>query len=352
MEIKENVDIKNYTTFKIGGIFRYFTLIDDKKELSEAYKFAEEHKVKVFILGGGSNLIFPDGILDVLILKINIFGFEIIPVRNAAGMATVGEDDNSYYTDIKIGAGENWDEVVARTVDIGLSGLETLSAIPGTVGATPIQNVGAYGSEVKDFIVEVEVFDIKEKKIIILSNKDCKFSYRDSIFKNEGKGNYVVTAVTFRLSKSSPEIPNYRDVKKYFIENQINNPHLKEIREAIIFIRNQKLPNPEELPNAGSFFKNPIIEKNIVNKIKEEYQDVPVFPISDNKVKISAGWLIDNAGLKGVSFGKISVYKKNALVLINTDNATKEDLILAKDQIVKIVKEKFDITLEQEPEMI
>lgn len=345
LNIQENVDIKKYTTFRIGGIFRYFTLINNKEELSEAYDFAEENKVKVFILGGGSNIIFPDGLLNFLVLKINIFGFEIIK-------------DVSDYTDIKICAGENWDNAVAQTVEMNLSGLESLSSIPGTVGATPVQNVGAYGSEVKDTIMEVEVFDIEKKIITILSNEDCKFSYRDSVFKNEYKGHYLITAVTYRLSKSSPEIPNYPGVKKYFIENQINNPHLKEIREAIIFIRSEKLPNPEELPNVGSFFKNPIIEKNIVNKIKEKYPDVPVFQVKDSfietdkKLKIPAGWLIDQAGLKGRSFGKISIYEKNALVLVNTENATREDLILAKNEIIKKVKEEFNITLEQEPEMV
>jgi UDP-N-acetylmuramate dehydrogenase len=235
---------------------------------------------------------------------------------------------------------------------MNLSGLEALSLIPGTVGGTPVQNVGAYGSEVKDTIVEVEVFDIQNKIIKILSNSDCKFKYRDSIFKNEDKGKYIIITVTYRLLKNFVKIPDYPGVKRYLIENNINNPHLKEIREAIIYIRNEKLPNPKELPNVGSFFKNPIVSKEFAMRMKNQYEGLTTFPTDDGGVKIPAGWLIENAGLKGKSFGNISVYDKNALILINNGEATKEDLSTAKNEIIKIVKDKFGIELEQEPEMI
>ena len=338
-KIQEYVDIKNHSTFKIGGRFRYFVEVENIDDLQSVYQFAKEKNIPIFVLGGGSNVVFQDGDLNVLALKIKISGFKII------------REDNEV-VDISFGAGEIWDKAVEKTVEMNLSGLEALSAIPGTVGATPVQNVGAYGVEVKDTIQEVEVFDTEDDKIKIISNKYCKFGYRDSIFKNEAKGRYVITSVTYRLSKSLPKIPDYPGVKRYFLDNNVNNPHVKEIREAIIYIRSEKLPNPKELPNAGSFFENPIVSKEIATTLKNKYSDLKTFPTSDGQVKIPAGWLVDKAVLKGKSFGKISTYDKNALVLVNNGEATKEDLIKAKNEIIKIVQEKFGITLEQEPEMV
>lgn len=374
MNIQEYVDIKDYSTLKIGGQFRYFIEIDSVKDLEDVYNFAEQKNVPVFILGGGSNIVFSDGVINVLALKIEIKSFDIIK-----------ETEN--YLDIKIGAGENWDKFVEKTVEMNLSGLEALSAIPGTVGATPVQNVGAYGSEVKDTIISVEVFDIKNHTATSLSNADCKFGYRDSIFKNEAKGKYVITAVTYRLKKidiDQQDIPsknrlflplpsdsarahtydfykqylaglpvmNYPGVKKYFEDKKIENPNLKQIRQAIIEIRKDKLPNPDEIPNVGSFFKNPIVRTEVAEKILADFSNAKFFPIDEKITKIPAGWLIENAGLKGKSLGNISVYDKNALVLINNGNATKNDLLEAKKEIIKTVEEKFGITLEQEPEII
>lgn len=341
--MEEYVDIKNYSTLRVGGQFRYFTLISSVEDLASVCAVAQTDArykdIPIFILGGGSNIVFSDGILNVLALKIEIKGFEIVSQEND-------------HVDIKVGAGENWDEIVSRTVAMGLSGLESLSAIPGTVGASPVQNIGAYGAEVKDTILEVEVLDIKNGKISTISNKDCKFGYRDSIFKNEAKGKHVITAVTYRLKKSIPIIPDYPGVKKYFIENYINNPALKQIREAIISIRSEKLPNPKENPNVGSFFKNPIVLNEIAYKIIEEFPNAKFFALKDDLTKIPAGWLIENAGLKGESFGNVSLYNKNALVLVNKGNATSEDIIKARNEIIKIVKDKFGITLEQEPEIV
>jgi UDP-N-acetylmuramate dehydrogenase len=387
LEIKEYVDIKDYSTLKIGGQFRYFVKISSVEELNSFYAIAQnklEYKdIPIFILGGGSNIVFSNGVINVIALKIEIKGFEIKPI-------VLINNENSDYVYLKIGAGEIWDEIVSKTVDMNLCGLESLSAIPGTVGATPVQNVGAYGSEVKDTIVEVAVFDKKEKIIKTLSNADCKFGYRDSIFKNEAKGKYIITSVVYRLYRISPllseegvgggdskinhhlalkgtppqkggernvsEALSYPGVKKYFEENGIENPSLAQIREAIINIRKDKLPNPKEIPNVGSFFKNPIVTREVfetcTSRTGTSDAEMPHFDIGDNMVKIPAGWLIENAGLKGHSFGNISVYDKNALVLINNGNATKEDLLKARAEIIKIVEDKFRITLEQEPEII
>jgi len=368
MEIQENVDIKKYSTFKIGGQFRYFAVIKSIEDITEAFNFIDKNNLKFFILGGGSNIVFSDGIIDVVALKMEIKGFDIIKETNE-------------YIDIKIGAGEIWDEIVEKTVSMNLSGLEALSAIPGTVGSTPVQNVGAYGAEVKDTILEVEVFDIKSSLISTISNKDCKFGYRDSIFKNEAKGKYIITSVVYRLNKvvilpevlfvkssdeggrgarlSQKELPasfypvlSYPGVKKYFEGKKIDNLTLKQIREAIIEIRKSKLPDSEEIPNVGSFFKNPIVSVDIAEKIQKEFPNAKFFPVDDKLTKIPAGWLIENSELKGKSFGNISVYNKNALVLINNGEATGKDVSNAKNQIIKIVEDKFGITLEQEPEMI
>jgi UDP-N-acetylmuramate dehydrogenase len=355
LNIQEYVDIKNYSTLKIGGQFRYFVIITKKEELPLIYAIAHDDgkykNIPIFILGGGSNIVFSNGVINVIALKIEIKGFEII-------------EESDEYAKIKVGAGEIWDEIVKKIVDMNLSGLEALSAIPGTVGATPVQNVGAYGSEVKDTITEVEVFDIKENVIINVKNEDCKFGYRDSIFKNEAKGKYIITAVTYKFLKIKDVLKSsalgYPGVIKYFSAqggsalggDQITNPTLKQIREGIIDIRNEKLPNPNEIPNVGSFFKNPIISKDLFLAISPTCGQIPSFEVGDDAVKIPAGWLIENAGLKGKSFGNISVYDKNALVLVNNGNATKEDLVNAKNEIIKIVFNKFGVILEQEPEIL
>ena len=339
LDIKENVDIKEYTTFKIGGKFRYFIELSDPQMLREVYKFAKEKNLPILILGGGSNMVLPDGVLESVVIKIHFLGFNII-------------SDTKEYTEIKVGAGDNWDSFVERVVKINLSGIEAMSAIPGTVGATPVQNVGAYGQETKDTLFSVDVFDIKERIFKTLSNADCKFGYRDSIFKNEAKGKYVITSVTYKLSKDKPILPDYPGVKRYFIENNINSVTLENIRKAIIEIRKNKLPNPKDIPNVGSFFKNPIVTKDVADKIKNKYSKAKFFPVDSKFVKIPAGWLIENAELKGKLFGHISIYKNNALVLVNDGMATYDDVIHVRDEIIKIVFKKFDITLETEPEFI
>ncbi|MBP6931317.1 MAG: UDP-N-acetylmuramate dehydrogenase [Candidatus Pacebacteria bacterium] len=347
MEILEYVDSKGYCTLASGGKFRYMAKVSDPADLKNIYLFAQEKGIRVLPLGGGSNLVFNDDVLNVLALKAEIFGFDILD-----------EDDN--YTTLKIGAGENWDKFVERVCSMGLSGVEAMSAIPGTMGATPVQNVGAYGQEIKDTLISVDVFDTIELEYKTLSKEDCKFRYRDSIFKTEEKGRYFITSVTLQLSKNIPEIPNYPGVKKYFLENNINSPSLIDIRNAIMDIRASKLPNPAEIPNVGSFFENPIVDKSIFEKLKILYHEIPSFPVSarqglaeeNNLVKIPAGWLIENAGLKGHNFGHVSVYEKNALVLVNNGDATGQDFANARDQIIKTVFDKFGITLEQEPEII
>lgn len=325
MEIKENVDNSQYSTFRIGGKFKYFVEINSIEELNLVYAIAkkklEYRNLPILIVGGGSNSIFSNEILNVLALHIKILGFQVL-----------NEDDE--FIEIKVGAGENFDDLIFKTVELGLAGLESLSAIPGTVGATPVQNVGAYGVEVADVVVSLEVFDLTDGKIKTLSNTDCQFGYRDSIFKNEAKGKYIITGVVFKLKKIK------------------NNQDLIKKRNEIINTRWSKLPKPNEIPNVGSFFKNPIVSNEIAKKILQEYPEAKFYPTNENQTKIPAGWLIEQAGLKGKSFGNISVYDKNALILINNGKATKDELIKTKDKIIEIVKNKFNITLELEPEIL
>jgi len=339
LDIEECVDIRGYCTLKVGGQFRYLIHITNALQLGEAYAFAQEKKLPIFVLGGGSNIVFQDGMLEKVVLKIEFSDFEIL-------------EETDSYIDIKSGAGEIWDTFVKRVVDMGLSGIEALSAIPGTVGATPVQNVGAYGQEVKDTILTTEVFDVENEVTKVLSNADCKFAYRDSIFKNEAKGKYIITAVTFRLLKQMPTTPNYPGAKKYFDEKGISKPTLVQIREAITEIRRTKLPNPKEIPNVGSFFKNPIVLKEIAQKLQEANPNVTLFPVDELHTKVPAGWLIENAGLKDKNFGPLSTYQHNALVLVNNGSATFADVLKVKDEIIQTVFEKFGIRLEMEPEVV
>lgn len=343
VNILEYVDSKRFSTIKTGGKFRYFTIISSKEDLRSFYDITQNdgrlREVPVFVLGGGSNIIFSDGVINVIALKNEIKGFEVI-------------NNNNDFVDIKVGSGEDWDDIVEKFINMGLSGAEPMSFIPGTVGAMPVQNVGAYGSEAKDIILDVEVFNIKDNSVSNISNKDCGFAYRDSIFKNEARGKYFIISVTFRLYKNKPNIPDYPGVSQYFENKNIINPNLSEIRDAIVSIRKDKLPNPKELPNVGSFFKNPIVLREMVNKIEKEFPNIKFFEVDNLHVKIPAGWLIENSGLKGQSFGKVSVYNKNALVLVNDNNGGFNDVVLARDKIIEIVKNKFGIVLEQEPEIV
>lgn len=330
---------RDLCTFRTGGQIRYFGEIRKKEDIKDALDFSETAKLPLIAIGEGSNLIFGDGLLNVIVLKINIKGIE-----------TTGEGTDSL--DITAGAGVNWDSLVEYTIMAGLSGLEALSAIPGSVGASPVQNIGAYGCEAADTIVSVEVFDRTDGMFKIIPCAECRFGYRDSIFKKEGKGRYIITSVTFRLSKYPPPIPQYPDIIDFFRVKGQSAPSLGEIREAITTIRWSKLPDPATLPNAGSFFKNPVVDAETGRRIKMEYPDARVFPLDESRVKIAAGWLIEKAGYKGLSFGKISVYDKNALILVNNGGANHADLTAARGSISESVMEKFGIILEQEPDEV
>ena len=346
LKIQKNVPLADLTTFKIGGSARYFVEINNTSELEEVFNWIKSKDVEYFILGGGSNTIFSDEPYDGIVIKMNIMGFEVI-----------SEDGSSAL--IKVGAGEDWDKTVERTVEMNLFGMEALSGVPGNTGATPVQNIGAYGQEVKDTIEYVEAFDTKERKIVKLSNDECKFSYRDSIFKSSEKGRYIICFVAFKLLKKQIKIPQYKDVIAYFNERGIKSPALQQIREAILEIRKNKFVNPSVMPNAGSFFKNPTVAKEIAEKIMLKYPDIKpypedtkIFPNPDGTYKLAAGWLIQEVGFKGVEFDKVRIDPNHALVIENKGGATQKDLMELVGKIQSKVYDIFSVELEIEPVVV
>jgi len=343
---RKNVNLGELTTFKIGGQAAFYTEATSPNSLPEIFAWLKSNNLPHLVLSGGSNTIFDDGIFHGLVIKISIMGF-----------AVLSESEKS--ADIKVGAGEDWDAVVRRTVELGFAGIEALSGIPGLTGATPVQNIGAYGQELKDTVKSVEVFDTKSGELTSLTKADCGFGYRDSIFKSELKGRYIITSVVFELSKQAPGVPNYKDVISYFESHNIASPNLEQIRQAVLEIRSGKFVDPSVMPNAGSFFKNPIVTELVAKKIMQQNPDVKLYP-EDTKIipleggnyKIAAGWLIQNLGLKGLELEKVRVDPNHALVLENKGGASQKDLKHLVTRIQNAAMEKYGIELEPEPVII
>ena len=336
MEVHTNIPLKNFTTMKLGGPARFLTEVRSVPELMAVHQNATSKNIPIFILGGGSNVIARDEGFAGIIIRIRIPGFDV-----------VADDMNS--TTIKIGAGENWDEVVKRTVDMRLSGIEAMSMIPGTSGAAPVQNVGAYGQEIADTLVSLEAYDSQTKTLVTLTNEACGFAYRDSIFRGDQKGRYVITSITLKLSKSLPQPPFYDALQTYFEEHTIKLFTGDSVRDAVIAIRTDKLPDPTLRPNTGSFFKNAIIDDWQLPDLQRAYPDMKVFSMGNGTSKIPSGWLIEQAGLKGQLLHGMRVHDKNALVLINESATGYADLAAARDEVIGAVRDKFRIQIEQEP---
>lgn len=336
MTIEENVSLKEFAAFRIGGPARFFCRAKSAADLSEAVAFAAHKSIPFFILGGGSNLLISDAGFSGLVIKMEI-----------SGMHFRENSDGSWQAEV--GAGENWDAFVAESVRRGLSGVENLSLIPGTVGAAPVQNIGAYGVEAKDSIISVEVFDPKTGKADILANTDCAFGYRDSIFKHEEGKHFIITRVTFRLRKDVPLKTDYKDVAAYFAEKTISAPTLRELRDAIVAIRTKKLPDISQLGTAGSFFKNPVISEQKFAELREKYPELPSFPAEAGSVKVPAAWLLDKVcGFKGIREGDAGVFENQALVLVNYGNASAAEIDALAKRMEKAVEEKTGIRLERE----
>jgi UDP-N-acetylmuramate dehydrogenase len=336
MEIHTNIPLKNYTTMRLGGNARFMADARTPEEIAELSRNAKTQGLPIIILGGGSNIIVRDEGFNGIVIRNRIPGFDII-------------EDAASTTTIRIGAGENWDEVVKRTVDMNLSGIEAMSAIPGTAGAAPVQNVGAYGQEIADTLLSLEVYDNMSDTFTVLENADCGFSYRHSIFRGEAMGRYIVTSITLQLFKTPTQPPFYKALEDYFATNNITLFTPQIIRDAVIKIRTDKLPDPKLTPNTGSFFKNAIIEDWQLNELKVTYPDMPSYDMPDGKFKIPTGWLIEQTGLKGKTMHGMRVHDKNALVLINESASSYQDLAAARNEISGAVRDQFRITIEQEP---
>ncbi len=335
--IQEDISLKQYNTFGIKAKAKRFATFSSKAELSEILN--QRNNDELLILGGGSNLLLTKD-FDGFAIRNEIKGFEV-----------VSEDNNT--VSIKVGSGEVWHEFVLRCIDNNYGGVENLSLIPGSVGASPMQNIGAYGVEIKDVFIELEAYHIETGKVKVFSHKECRFGYRESVFKRELKGEYIIVSVTYRLTKNKHQIKaSYGAILSELENNQIDSPTIKDISNAVITIRSSKLPDPKEIGNAGSFFKNPVVEKSILEKIQENYENVPNYPAPNGLVKLAAGWLIEQAGWKGKTFGNYGVHKKQALVLVNYSDCTGENILNLSTQIIEDVKDRFGITLEREVNIV
>ncbi|WP_324720582.1 UDP-N-acetylmuramate dehydrogenase [Salinimicrobium sp. HB62] len=333
MKILSNISLKPYNTFGIDVKARKFVEVTSVEELRETLKniYASE----LFILGGGSNMLLTKDV-EKTVVHINLKGREIVKET---------EDEAI----VKAMAGENWHEFVCYCINNDFGGLENLSLIPGNVGTAPIQNIGAYGVEIKDSFKSCTAMDLQTLELVTFSREDCKFGYRDSIFKNEAKGRYIITSVNFRLKKKDHQLnTSYGSIDQYLEEKGIKDPTIGDISEAVINIRESKLPNPKELGNSGSFFKNPVVSKEKLEELKEKFSEIPFYVVDEDLVKIPAGWLIEQAGLKGHREGDAGVHKKQALVLVNYGNATGKEILALSEKIQKKVGEMFGVEIQPE----
>lgn len=337
MRVLNDISLKEYNTFGLDVLANQFVDVTSKQELINVLtKFKNEDK---FILGGGSNLLLTKNI-DAIVIHLN-----------SKGINVVHEEDS--FVHVKVQAGENWHEFVLWCLENGFGGLENLSLIPGNVGTAPIQNIGAYGVELKDVFIECEAIDIKTLNSRIFNNKDCKFGYRNSIFKNEIKGQYIICNVTFKLSRHKHQLhTSYGAIQSELEVNNIDNPTIKDVSKAVIKIRESKLPDPAKIGNSGSFFKNPVVSAKKFQSLKENFPKIPHYIVSNSAVKIPAGWLIEKAGFKGKRFGNYGVHKNQALVLVNYGDANGEDIYELSKLIQDTIYRLFNIHLEAEVNII
>ena len=335
MNIIQNQSLKKYNTFGIDAKAKEFVAVNSISTLIEAIASTKD----LFILGGGSNMLLTQDI-QKLVVHVNLKGIELI-------------DENEDFVIVRAQAGENWHEFVLWCIDQNFGGIENLSLIPGNVGTTVIQNIGAYGVEIKDTLFSCEALNRSTLEIETFTNVQCQFDYRESVFKNELKEQYIITAVSFKLSKKNHAVStNYGAIEAELLKKNIQNPKLKEVSNAVIAIRQSKLPDPKELGNSGSFFKNPIISKTDYEKAKAVHPEMPHYVVSENSVKVPAGWLIEQAGFKGKRFGDAGVHKNQALVLVNYGTATGAEIVALSKNIQQTILDQFGIAIEAEVNII
>ena len=335
MDIKENYSLKKYNSFNIDVVAKEFIQINSVKELIDLQKNLK-NKNKLFI-GGGSNILFTNN-FEGLVVHINLKGISVKKI-------------NENFSEIKVMSGENWNELVNWCIENNLGGIENLSLIPGNVGAAPIQNIGAYGVELKDVFISCEVYDLNTEKLNIYNLNDCKFGYRDSIFKKNK--NLIVVSVKMKLSSKNHKInSSYGGINDELKKLNIKEPTIKDISNVVCEIRKKKLPNPNKIGNAGSFFKNPIVNSKKINWLKENFNNLPFYKIDENSYKIPAAWLIETSGFKGKDFGNFGVHKTQPLVLVNYGKASGGDINKLSLSIKEVVNKIFKIELETEVNII
>lgn len=337
--MQEYVSLATYSTMRLGGQARYLVELSDVTQLPELLVWAAQASLPVIMIGSGSNIIWKDE------------GFDGLVIVNTIREFKMAEDGKN--TLITIGAGEQWDSVVERCSAAGMNGIAELSLIPGTAGATPVQNVGAYGREISDVLVSVEAYDTQTKTFVTLENTACNFGYRTSRFKTTDVGRFFITAITLQLSQSKPQPPYYRVVADYFAEHAIQNPTVHDIRRAVIAIRRAKLPDPKEVANNGSFFANPIVSSQQFAALPRT-NDMPHWVQEDGTIKLSAAWLITASGFADYhdSATGMATWPKQPLVFVNESAKTTQDLLQFKQKITDTVKTSFGIDLHQEPELL
>ncbi|MGN7864816.1 UDP-N-acetylmuramate dehydrogenase [Chryseobacterium sp. 22458] len=335
----ENFSLKPYNTFGVEARSRYFAEVNSIEELKDTLTFAQDRSLQLLFLGGGSNILLTKD-FDGLAIKLNLKGIS-------------EENINDHEVLITAKAGENWHEFVMYCLQKNYGGLENLSLIPGNVGTSPMQNIGAYGTEIKDVFVSCQVLDLKNLELTTFDLEQCRFGYRDSIFKQEGKGRYVILEVTFKLTQREHHIKTEYGAIKSELENLgIANPTIQDVSKAVINIRQSKLPDPKEIGNAGSFFKNPTIPSAQFEDLKQKFENIQGYP-NGAMVKVPAGWLIEQCGWKGRQIGNVASHKLQSLVIINaTGNATGKEIFDFSTEIINSIKEKFGIELEREVNII
>ena len=338
MQILQDVSLQPHNTFGIDARARYWVTITSVVALQELLRNPAYQSLPKLILGGGSNVLFTQD-FEGIVIKMDIRGIEVI-------------EENEDYGWIRAGAGVNWHALVLHCIEQGYGGIENMSLIPGTVGAAPMQNIGAYGVEMKDVFVSLEAVEIATGKVVTFDHAQCQFGYRNSVFKNDLKGKYIITSVTMRLHKNPVVNTAYGDIEKtlarLLADRPGEPPNIRDVSRAVIQIRQSKLPDPAQIGNAGSFFKNPVIPRPQYDTLVAQYENMPGYPVSDQEVKVPAGWLIEQCGWKGKRIADIGVHDKQALVLVNHGGGKGNDLKDLAYQIQDSVKQKFNIVIEPE----
>jgi UDP-N-acetylmuramate dehydrogenase len=335
--ILENTSLKPYNTFGIDVKASYLGRFSSVGELQEALE--QMSNQELLVLGGGSNVLFVRERFDGCVLLNEIKGFDVV------------EETNDWVI-VRSGAGEIWHEFVLKCIEHGFCGIENLSLIPGSVGASPMQNIGAYGVEIKDVFEKLEAYHIESGEVQTFSKEECEFGYRESVFKRKLKGQYIITSVCFRLAKNSAVNTSYGVIAAELEKEGIVNPTMKDVSNAVIAIRKSKLPDPKEIGNAGSFFKNPVVDISLLEKILTQYPTAPNYPATEGSVKLAAGWLIEQTGWKGKTLGHYGVHTLQALVLVNYQGATGQEIYDLSTSIIADVREKFGVELEREVNII